>query len=98
MITPATESDHPTEVVDKMLIEWDVAILMADGVVTRADVYRPVSGVAVPAIVSYGPYGKGLAFQEGYADQWRLLTEAHPEVLEQSTGRYANWEVVDPER
>jgi uncharacterized protein len=98
MTTPATESDHPTEVVDGILIEWDVAIPMADGVVMRADVYRPATGVAVPAIVSYGPYGKGLAFQEGYADQWRLLTEAHPEVLAHSTGRYANWEVVDPER
>ncbi len=98
MTSPATQSDHHPEVVAGMLIEWDVPIAMVDGIVLRADIFRPPSGAPVPAIVSYGPYGKGLAFQEGYADQWRLLTEAHPEVLEHSSGRFANWEVVDPER
>jgi predicted acyl esterase len=98
MTSPVTEYDHRSEVASGMLIDWDVPITMADGTVLRADIYRPLDGAPVPAIVSYGPYGKGLAFQEGYADQWRLLTDAHPEVLAHSSGKYANWEVVDPER
>ncbi len=81
-----------------MLVEWDVGIRMDDGLVLRADVFRPAASGRVPAILSYGPYAKGLPFQEGYPDQWRRLIEGHPEVLRGSTGRYQNWEVVDPEK
>jgi predicted acyl esterase len=49
-------------------------------------------------ILTYGPYGKGLAFQEGYPDQWRRMSEQHPDVLEGSTKKYQNWEVPDPEK
>ena len=28
-------------------------------------------------ILSYGPYAKGLRFQGGYPDQWRIMTEEH---------------------
>jgi predicted acyl esterase len=34
----------PSEVRDGMWIDWDVAIEMEDGVVLRADVYRPPGG------------------------------------------------------
>jgi uncharacterized protein len=81
-----------------MLIEWDVGIRMDDGLVLRADVFRPVVSGAYPVILTYGPYAKGLPFQEGYPDQWRRLTTDHPEVLRGSSGRYQNWEAVDPEK
>ena len=51
-----------------------------------------------PVILSYGPYAKGLAFQEGYPDQWRRMAEQHPDVTEGSTNKYQSWEVVDPEK
>jgi len=81
-----------------MLIEWDLGIRMDDGLVLRADVFRPAAAGRCPVILSYGPYAKGLPFQQGYPDQWRRLTEAHPEVVRGSSGRYQNWEVVDPEK
>ncbi len=81
-----------------MLVEWDVGIRMDDGLVLRADVFRPAGAGRAPAILSYGPYAKGLPFQDGYPDQWRRLVEHHPEVLRGSSGRYQNWEVVDPEK
>jgi uncharacterized protein len=81
-----------------MLIEWDVEIPADDGVVLRADIFRPEGPEPAPAILTYGPYGKGLAYQDGYPDQWRILTETHPEVLEGSENAYQNWEAVDPER
>jgi predicted acyl esterase len=81
-----------------MLIEWDVAVPMDDGVVLRADVFRPEDGGPCPAILTAGPYGKGLAYQDGYPDQWRILTTKHPDVLEGSTNAFQNWETVDPER
>jgi predicted acyl esterase len=87
-----------TSVQDGMLIEWDVGIAMDDGVVLRADVFRPPDDARVPVILSYGPYGKGLHFEDGYPDQWRILCELFPEVTERSTNAYQCWEVCDPER
>ena len=59
-------SEIRSEIRDGMRIDWDVPIAMDDGLTLRADVYRPISEGRYPAIVSYGPYGKGLAFQDGY--------------------------------
>jgi uncharacterized protein len=81
-----------------MMIERDVPVPAGDGVVLRADVFRPEGPGRYPVILSYGPYAKGLAFQEGYADQWRLMTEAHPDVARGSSNVHQNWEVVDPEK
>ena len=46
-----------------MVIEWDVPITMDDGVVLRADVFRPDGPAQYPVILTYGPYAKGLAFR-----------------------------------
>ena len=81
-----------------MRIEWDAPIPMDDGVVLRADVFRPPGEGRHPVILSYGPYGKGLAFQEGYKANWARLIKAAPEVLEGSSNRYQCWELVDPEK
>jgi predicted acyl esterase len=81
-----------------MLVEWDVPIAVDDGRVLRADVFRPSGPVPCAAILSYGPYGKGLAFQDGYPDQWAILVSRYPDAVEGSSNLYANWEVVDPER
>jgi predicted acyl esterase len=87
-----------SEVRDEMRIDWDVPIPMDDGVVLRADVYRPVAEGRYPAILSYGPYAKGLAFEEAYAPQWKKMVDEHPDVAAGSTNKYQNWEVVDPEK
>ncbi len=89
--------DDRGEVRDGMRIEWDVALPMDDGVVLRADVFRPVDDGRYPALVTYGPYGKGLRFQDGYPDAWNRLVEEHPEAAEGSTGQYTAWETPDPE-
>ena len=59
-----------------MRIDWDVPIEMDDGLVLRADVFRPIPDGKYPVILSYGPYAKGLAFQDGYPNQWQLMTAA----------------------
>jgi uncharacterized protein len=81
-----------------MRIEWDVAIPMDDGIVLRADVFRPPDDGRYPVILSYGPYAKGLAFQDGYPSAWNRMAEQHPDVTAGSTNRYQNWEVADPEK
>ncbi len=94
----ATECSTRVEETDQFFIEWDAEIEMDDGLKLRADVFRPKGDGRWPVILSHGPYGKGLAFQEGRARQWKALTDAHPDVLEGSTNRYQVWEVADPER
>lgn len=84
--------------VDGMLIDWDVKIEADDGSVLRADVFRPLTEGRYPVLLSYGPYAKGLAFQEGYPSAWQRMVIGHPDVPHGSTNKYQNWEVVDPEK
>jgi len=81
-----------------MRIEWDVPIAMDDGVVLRADVFRPIDDGEYPVLMSHGPYGKGVTFQDGYPDAWRTMTQDHPDISAGSTNKYACWEVLDPEK
>ncbi|RAI42406.1 peptidase S15 [Rhodoplanes roseus] len=81
-----------------MRIDWDTPIPMPDGVVLRCDVYRPIADGQYPVIMTYGPYGKWLHFDDLYKDQWRIMCETHPEVPTGSTNKYQCWEVVDPEK
>jgi len=85
-----------SEIRDHMQIEWDVPIERDDGIVLRADVFRPIGEGKYPIILSYGPYAKGLSFQEGYKGNWARLIKAAPEVLTGSTNNYQHWELVDP--
>src|SRR5450830_1711259 len=87
-----------SEIRDGMQIDWNNPIRMDDGVVLRADVFRPVGEGANRVILSYGPYAKGLSFQNGYKSQWSRLAKAAPEVLQGSSNKYQNWELVDPEK
>jgi predicted acyl esterase len=89
---------HRSEVRDGMRIDWDVPIRMDDGLVLRADIFRRPQEGRYPVILSYGPYGKGLAFQDGYPSAWRRMAEQHPDVTAGSSNLYQSWEVVDPEK
>jgi uncharacterized protein len=87
-----------SETRDGMRIDWDVPIKMDDGLILRADVFRPVFKGRYPVILSYGPYAKGLAFQDGYPSAWARMAEQHPDVTAGSSNLYQSWEVVDPEK
>jgi len=83
---------------DGMRIDWNVPIAMDDGLVLRADIFRPPAQGRFPVILSYGPYAKGLAFQDGYPSAWQRMAEKHPDVTAGSSNLYQSWEVVDPEK
>ena len=90
--------EQKSEVRDGMQIDWDVPIRMPDGIVLRADVFRPLGDAKYPVIMSMGPYAKGLAFQDGFKSMWDRMVAAHPDVPAGSTNKYQNWELVDPEK
>jgi predicted acyl esterase len=81
-----------------MRIDWDVAVPMDDGAVLHCDVFRPAKDGRYPVILSYGPYAKGLAFQDGYPSAWERMASQHPDVTAGSSNKYQSWEVVDPEK
>lgn len=94
-----TQPTHShSEVRQGMHIDWDVPITMNDGLVLRADVFRPIGEGKYPVLLSYGPYAKGLAFQEGYPSAWQKMVNDHPDVPHGSSNLFQNWEVVDPEK
>src|SRR5215475_9332399 len=79
--------EHRSEVRDGMRIDWDVPIRMDDGLVLRADIFRPVKDGRYPVILSYGPYAKGLAFQDGYPSAWQRMAERHPGFIDHFSPR-----------
>ncbi len=87
-----------SELRDGMHVDWDVAIPMDDGLVLRADIFRPPGDARCPVLLTYGPYAKGLSFQDGYPSAWQRMVETHPDVAAGSSNLYQNWEVVDPEK
>jgi predicted acyl esterase len=87
-----------SEIRDGMRIDWDMPIKMDDGIVVRCDIYRPIKAGRYPVIMTYGPYGKWLHFDDLYSEQWRRMCEIRPDVPTGSTNKYQCWEVVDPEK
>jgi predicted acyl esterase len=82
---------------EEMVIERDLPIAVDDRLVLRADVYRPQSDVPVPVIMTSGPYGKGVMYQDHYKVMWDWLIAQHPGLLPGSTRSFLTWETVDPE-
>jgi putative CocE/NonD family hydrolase len=87
-----------SEVRDGMHVDWDAGVPMDDGVVLRCDIFRPAREGRYPVLLSYGPYAKGLAFQDGYPSAWERMASRHPDVTAGSSNKYQSWEVVDPEK
>jgi predicted acyl esterase len=84
----APEVTARTEVRDGMRVTWHQPIPMSDGLVLRADVYRPIDDGRYPVILTRGIYAKGLAYQDGYPLQWQKMVADHPEILVGSTNAY----------
>lgn len=87
-----------SEIRDGMAIDWDMPAIMDDGLVLRCDVFRPIKPGRYPTILSYGPYGKWMSFQEGYSTAWDIMIKTYPDAGLGSSNKYQAWEVCDPEK
>lgn len=91
--------DDPQRTGFELLFEKDVPIPMNDGVVLRANVYRPKADGRFATILAMGVYGKDLHFADGFKPQWENLLHIYPDLCRNgSSGRYIRWENADPER
>ncbi|KAB1139652.1 CocE/NonD family hydrolase [Streptomyces luteolifulvus] len=69
-------------------LDKDIAVPVRDGTVLRADVFRPSSPGRYPVIMTHGPYGKDIHFEDFNAGAYSIIDEHGP---------YMNWETVNPE-
>jgi putative CocE/NonD family hydrolase len=82
-----------------MVIEKNVGIPMPDGVVLRANVFRPQAPGRYPVVMSFGVYGKDVHFEDAFNPQWKKLKQIYPGLdTDGSTGQWLRWEVPDPDR
>jgi hypothetical protein len=79
--TPEYEGPVRSETRNGMRVDWDVPLPMDDGLIRRADVYRPIAEGRYPVIMGYGRYAKLLHFEDGYVIAWRKMVDEFPEAL-----------------
>jgi uncharacterized protein len=80
----------------RVVIEHDVPARMRDGVVLRANVYRPSDDGAYPVLLSRQPYDKNTNINLVYADPVRLAAAGYLVVMQDVRGRYASDGDFDP--
>jgi predicted acyl esterase len=82
-----------------MIFDKDVAVPVSDGLVLRANIFRPPREGRFPVVMAQGIYGKDAHFADAFKPQWEKLLELYPGLCSDgSSGRYLRWETVDPER
>jgi len=57
------------ETIGGLIYEQDVRIPITDGVVLRANVYRPAATDRYPVLMAQGVYGKDVHFSMGFPAQ-----------------------------
>ena len=74
-----------------IVVEKNVATPMRDGVVLRADVYRPAAAGRYPVLLQRTPYNKNLNIISSLLlDVMRAASEGYVVVIQDSRGRYAS--------
>jgi len=79
------------------IVERDVGVPMRDGVILRADVFRPTGPGPFPVLVYRTPYGKAAA-AESYDTHVDAVARGYAVVLQDVRGRYASGGLFDPYR
>ncbi|GAB3001464.1 CocE/NonD family hydrolase [Streptomyces pseudoechinosporeus] len=72
------------------VIEYEVPVPMRDGVVLRADVYRPAGEGPWPVIVARTPYDKTEASELLYINPWAAVRRGFLTVVQDVRGRYTS--------
>ncbi|WP_270887964.1 CocE/NonD family hydrolase [Pedococcus sp. 5OH_020] len=72
------------------VIEYDVEVRMRDGVLLRADVYRPMGDGPWPVIVARTPYDRLSSIEILHLDPWAAVRRGFITVVQDTRGRYAS--------
>jgi putative CocE/NonD family hydrolase len=74
----------------RIVIDKNVAAVMRDGTVLRANVYRPEGAVDLPVLLTRLPYGKDFALATGFLDPVRAAESGYIVVVQDVRGRFAS--------
>lgn len=92
LVHPSDKGARPpnprTETVDGIRIDWDMPVMVRDGVTIYIDLFRPARGLAAP-LIGWGPYGK-----HGHTRYSVNFPKA--EVNDAGMSRYTAFEAPDP--
>ena len=88
-------AEIPTKDAGEMDIERNVEVPMRDGVLLRANVWRPAAGGPFPVLVYRTPYGKDSA-EDWYTTHLRAVERGYAVVLQDVRGRYDSEGDFDP--
>ncbi len=78
-----------------MTVDTDTAVPMRDGVVLRADIYKPAGSGPFPTLLYRTPYGKHFAVND-YQTHRRAVERGYAVVLQDVRGRYASDGIFSP--
>ena len=93
------ETAKPEGADEHLIFDKDVPVPVSDGLVLRANVFRPKEPGRYPVVMAMGIYGKDAHFGDAFKSQWDNLLRIYPGLCANgSTGHYLRWENVDPER
>jgi predicted acyl esterase len=82
-----------------MMVQKNVDVPVNDGLVLKANVYRPEGAGRHPVLMALGIYGKDAHFADAYKPLWDVLKRIYPGIdTGDTTGHWLRWENVDPER
>ncbi len=88
---------EPLAAQDSVRVDTAVAVPMRDGVVLRADVWRPAAGDRFPVLVYRTPYGRGDAASASGITR-AAVARGYAVVLEDVRGRYGSGGEFEPYR
>ncbi|MBV9257175.1 MAG: CocE/NonD family hydrolase, partial [Ktedonobacteraceae bacterium] len=82
----------------QVTIDFDVPARMRDGVVLRANVYRPVGEGKWPVLLTRLPYGKDLPLGNALMDPAQVARRGYVVVVQDTRGRFTSEGEWDPMR
>ena len=93
----AVAAETVKEIAPGVLFEKNVLVPMRDGSSLLANVYRPKEPGTYPVIMSLSAYSKDLHTKAIHGGAWDKMLDRIPGLLDNSSGLYHGWELLDPE-
>ncbi len=82
----------------QVITEFDVPAKMRDGVILRANIYRPAGEGQWPVLLTRSPYGKDLPGTPGVLDTIQAARCGYVVIVQDTRGRFASEGEWDPMR
>lgn len=82
----------------QITVDFDVPATMRDGVLLRANIYRPVGEGRWPVLLTRLPYGKDLPGAAGFLDVMGAARRGYVVIIQDTRGRFASEGAWEPMR